>query len=248
MASAIANRLKQLSVEEENRDAILESQTHTSALVLFLTDKDEGVREAAISALFNLSESSHLRQQLVEVKGLVSGVKKMMLNDIEPIRSIALDCYRNLQDTIAASSSSASASCSASPSTSTEEVIYLDGLICEEEKVIVEQALLSIKGVISFQIDVPGERATVRAKIPHSDIIKVLSTKTNCLPSLAPPSACSADHDYLSDDEENAPNSASQSGGWGFWGSGNSGALVATGTKEKDQPTIWSRIGHSLWG
>eukprot|EP00009_Paramoeba_aestuarina_P004327 CAMPEP_0201511974 /NCGR_PEP_ID=MMETSP0161_2-20130828/4331_1 /ASSEMBLY_ACC=CAM_ASM_000251 /TAXON_ID=180227 /ORGANISM="Neoparamoeba aestuarina, Strain SoJaBio B1-5/56/2" /LENGTH=251 /DNA_ID=CAMNT_0047907663 /DNA_START=119 /DNA_END=874 /DNA_ORIENTATION=+ len=251
MALQIANSLKQLSSQEENRDAILESQTHASALVLFLTDKDERVRDAAISALYNLSESSHLRQQLVGVNGLVAGVKKMMINDAsEAVRSTALDTYRNLQDTIAAaSSSSSSAAVSASPSTSTEEVIYLDGLICEEERVIVEQALLSIKGVISFQIDVPGERATVRAKIPFSEIIKVLSTKTNCLPSLAPPSGCSADHDYLSDDEENSPNSASsQSGGWGFWGCGKSTAVVATGTKEAEQPTLWSRIGNSLWG
>ena len=255
MASAIANRLKQLSVQEENRDALLESQTHSSALVLFLADKDEAVREAAVWTIFNLSESVHLRKQLVEVKGLISGVKKVMLNDTESIRSVALDAYRNLQDTISSlSSSSSSSSPSPASARATEEVIYLDGLICEEEKMIVEQALLSIKGVISFQIDMLGERATVRSKIPHSDIVKVLSSKTNCLPSLAPPPSCAAnfDHDYLSDDEENENGNSSQSG-WGFWGSGKggntAGVVVAAGAKEEDnQPTFWSRLGNSLWG
>ena len=187
MATQIVKRLRDLSKYEENREVLIQSQSNTTALVVFLGNTDQEVRELAIEALFYLSESEHLRRTLSSIAGLPDGVKKLMFSKIDRIRHFAVETYKNIQVFLGNNSSAGASNFSShiGIKEGSEIVIDVDGAASEEDRRDIQRALLSIKGIVSFQIDLENDRVIVRSTVESNIILDAIESQTPFLASLS---------------------------------------------------------------
>lgn len=249
-------KLRDLCERPENRDAIVFSDTTTlDALVIFLGHSDVAVAELAAEAINFLSQSEHLRSSLAGKKGLATAVKQLMLSSEAKTRTLSIETYANIQEYLGQARASSGNLASSSQgevcgkiSDAKDYVIYVDGLQGDEDRQLVEKALLTVKGVISFTIDTFTQKVTVRTCAKPAVVIAAIE-KYSCLDaSLNAPNTCvnSYEHDYLSDDEEKE-----NAAGWNSWWSSKNtkGAVVkAGGADSSTKDTFWNRVGYSLWG
>eukprot|EP00008_Paramoeba_atlantica_P005370 CAMPEP_0201488870 /NCGR_PEP_ID=MMETSP0151_2-20130828/19972_1 /ASSEMBLY_ACC=CAM_ASM_000257 /TAXON_ID=200890 /ORGANISM="Paramoeba atlantica, Strain 621/1 / CCAP 1560/9" /LENGTH=253 /DNA_ID=CAMNT_0047874261 /DNA_START=89 /DNA_END=850 /DNA_ORIENTATION=+ len=253
MANQIVKRLRDLSVDEENREVVIQSQSNTRALVVFLGNSDPEVTELAIEALYYLSESVHLRETLSSIAGLSDGVKNLMFSNIDRVRDLAIETYKNIQSFLGKTTCSSSSSSSSSGQEPVDVDVDIEGMTTEEDREDLEQVLLNLKGIISFQIDLENERVAIRSKLETNTILDAIERNTSFLASVSGDQKKEEyEHDYLTDDEEETGENKQEGSFWGFLGNGKKSTSVVTMDQSSQpsgsQSSFWSRVGTSIWG
>mmetsp|Transcript_26706 Transcript_26706/g.74652 ORF Transcript_26706/g.74652 Transcript_26706/m.74652 type:complete len:262 (+) Transcript_26706:112-897(+) len=261
MALDIVAKIRDLCKDPANHDVlVMDDTTSLKALVLFLENDDEKVVCTAVEALQELSKSKHLQEALALTSGLAKGVKKLMLSEHDETRTRAIATYANIQEYVASQSEGSKENCSKysisgnsngkSAKDAAEYTIFVDGLVGEDDRKMVERALLSLKGIISFTVDLMAQKVVTRTHLDADTVIDAIEKYTCLDASLKPKSGEGQhyEHDYLDDDEEKPTET-----GWSSWwcGSNVSNAVVKANVAEERTSSgggFWGRVGTSLWG
>lgn len=217
MALQFVNKLRALAVEADNRPHIVKNQGFLTGLAAFLSNPDEEVVFVTVEVLSMLASYPGNLAPLSAEPGLMEGVKRQMFSGSERTKKLAMDLYVKLQnDSKTTKQQQAESrtpqtigSCgffseqvSGKLQTAKVVILYIKGLTSEEARAKVEQALVSVKGVVSFMIDIYEQKATIRTMTTIEALTKAIRDHSGLI--ALPPSAVekqedkeNAEPDYL---------------------------------------------------
>ncbi|KAM4772382.1 armadillo repeat-containing protein 1-like [Rhinophrynus dorsalis] len=172
-AVSVVSHLKDLASDPKNRASIVSDKSCLAGLILFLSHQDTRVVECALKAIFYLCENpSHCEIMRNELGMMVSLENLRNRCDIgDEIKQCAQNIHRSLT-TATSMYTPETASTKSRPRffiSSTNKraktiTLHIHGLDNLERKHLCEEALLKVKGVISFTFQVAVRRCTVRVK------------------------------------------------------------------------------------
>ena len=168
----------------------------------------------------------------------ISSLATSILDNLQLVKSFRSSPKTPLSDRSNASTPSTGGSNKKVPHAVT---IYFSDLNTEESRKVLSQALLDIKGVISFLIDMYSQKAVIRTLLPASGLLQSVVDLTGMKASLKQMASKENIPDYLpdSDEEDDAFD--------------NSRSITKTNiTNEEEKQNSWGwgigRIAKALWG
>ncbi|XP_040911773.1 armadillo repeat-containing protein 1-like [Toxotes jaculatrix] len=175
-ALAVVNQLRDLAADPMNRRAIVQDQGCLPGLILFLDHPNPQVVYSALLAIRYLAECRANREKLKGELGMMLSLQNVVQKSTTPgeTKLLASEIYELLQ-----------ASCGADPEPAEEAVssrrkaqfflgssnkraktviLHIDGLDDSGRRSLCEEALLKIRGVISFTFQMAVKRCIVRIR------------------------------------------------------------------------------------
>ncbi|XP_030220427.1 armadillo repeat-containing protein 1 isoform X5 [Gadus morhua] len=175
-ALLVVNQLRDLAADPMNRRAIVQDQGCLPGLILFLDHPNPQVVYSALLALRYLAECRANREKMEGELGMMLSLQNVIQKSTTPgeTKLLASEVYELLQ----ASSGPESDRAEGAPSGrrkaqfflgSTNKraktvVLHIDGLDDSSRRTLCEEALLKIRGVISFTFQMAVKRCIVRIR------------------------------------------------------------------------------------
>ncbi|XP_059915164.1 armadillo repeat-containing protein 1-like isoform X8 [Gadus macrocephalus] len=175
-ALLVVNQLRDLAADPMNRRAIVQDQGCLPGLILFLDHPNPQVVYSALLALRYLAECRANREKMEGELGMMLSLQNVIQKSTTPgeTKLLASEVYELLQ----ASSGPESDRAEGAPSGrrkaqfflgSTNKraktvVLHIDGLDDSSHRTLCEEALLKIRGVISFTFQMAVKRCIVRIR------------------------------------------------------------------------------------
>ncbi|KAI7792569.1 armadillo repeat-containing protein 1 [Triplophysa rosa] len=167
---AVVNQLRDLAADPLNRRVIVEDQGCLPGLILFLDHPNPQVVYSALLAVRYLAECRANREKMKGELGMMLSLQNVMQKSTSPgeTKLLASEIYEILQKTGSgeAEEAEAGASCrkkaqfflGATNKRAKTVVLQIDGLDDSTRRSLCEEALLKIKGVISFTFQMAVKR------------------------------------------------------------------------------------------
>ncbi|XP_069367583.1 armadillo repeat-containing protein 1-like [Paralichthys olivaceus] len=175
-ALAVVNQLKDLAADPMNRRAIVQDQGCLPGLILFLDHPNPQVVYAALLAIRYLAECRANREKLKGELGMMLSLQNVVQKSTTPgeTKLLASEIYELLQATCDADSEPAEDVVSSrrkaqfflgsSNKRAKTVILHIDGLDDSSRRSLCEEALLKIRGVISFTFQMAVKRCIVRIR------------------------------------------------------------------------------------
>uniref|UniRef100_A0A8B9JPW6 Armadillo repeat-containing protein 1 n=1 Tax=Astyanax mexicanus TaxID=7994 RepID=A0A8B9JPW6_ASTMX len=175
-ALAVVNQLRDLAADPLNRRAIVEDHGCLPGLILFLDHPNPQVVYSALLAVRYLAECRANREKLKGELGMMLSLQNVMQKGTSPgeTKLLASEIYEILQNASNAETEQAEAAASCRRKAqfflgSTNKraktvVLQIDGLDDSSRRSLCEEALLKIRGVISFTFQMAVKRCVVRIR------------------------------------------------------------------------------------
>ncbi|NP_001008609.1 armadillo repeat-containing protein 1 [Danio rerio] len=175
-ALAVVNQLRDLAADPLNRRVIVEDQGCFSGLILFLDHPNPQVVYSALLAVRYLAECRANREKMKGELGMMLSLQNVMQKGTSPgeTKLLASEIYEILQNSSSAEAEQAEAGAScrrkaqfflgATNKRAKTVVLQIDGLDDSSRRSLCEEALLKIKGVISFTFQMAVKRCVVRIR------------------------------------------------------------------------------------
>ncbi|XP_036378334.1 armadillo repeat-containing protein 1 [Megalops cyprinoides] len=172
-ALAVVNQLRDLAADPLNRRAIVQDQGCLPGLILFLDHPNPQVVYSALLALRYLAECRANREKMKGELGMMLSLQTVMQKSTTPgeTKLLASEIYEILQASSNAESEQG-ASCrrkaqfflGTNNKRAKTVVLHIDGLDDPSRRSLCEEALLKIRGVISFTFQMAVKRCVVRIR------------------------------------------------------------------------------------
>ncbi|XP_034718767.1 armadillo repeat-containing protein 1 isoform X1 [Etheostoma cragini] len=176
-ALTVVNQLRDLAADPLNRRAIVEDQGCLPGLILFLDHPNPQVVYSALLAVRYLAECRANREKMKGELGMMLSLQNVMQKSTSPgeTKLLASEIYEILQlagKEEAEQAEAAAASCQqkahfflgSSNKRAKTVVLHIDGLDDSTRRSLCEEALLKIRGVISFTFQMAVKRCVVRIR------------------------------------------------------------------------------------
>lgn len=175
-ALAVVNQLRDLAADPMNRRAIVQDQGCLPGLILFLDHPNPQVVYSALLAIRYLAECRANREKLRAELGMMLSLQNVMQKSTTPgeTKLLASEIYELLQASGSGDSEPAEEPVSSrrkaqfflgsSNKRAKTVVLHIDGLDDSSRRSMCEEALLKIKGVISFTFQMAVKRCIVRIR------------------------------------------------------------------------------------
>uniref|UniRef100_A0A3P8W9E4 Armadillo repeat-containing protein 1 n=1 Tax=Cynoglossus semilaevis TaxID=244447 RepID=A0A3P8W9E4_CYNSE len=176
-ALTVVNQLRDLAADPLNRRAIVEDQGCLPGLILFLDHPNPQVVYSALLAVRYLAECRANREKMKDELGMMLSLQNVMQKTTSPgeTKLMASEIYEILQSAgkeEAAQADAAAASCrrkaqfflGSNNKRAKTVVLHIDGLDDSTRRSLCEEALLKIRGVISFTFQMAVKRCVVRIR------------------------------------------------------------------------------------
>ncbi|XP_020501657.1 armadillo repeat-containing protein 1 [Labrus bergylta] len=176
-ALTVVNQLRDLAADPLNRRAIVEDQGCLPGLILFLDHPNPQVVYSALLAVRYLAECRANREKMKGELGMMLSLQNVMQKSTSPgeTKLLASEIYEILQAAgkeEAEQAEAAAASCQrkahfflgSSNKRAKTVVLHIDGLDDPTRRSLCEEALLKIRGVISFTFQMAVKRCVVRIR------------------------------------------------------------------------------------
>uniref|UniRef100_A0A672SZW1 Armadillo repeat-containing protein 1 n=1 Tax=Sinocyclocheilus grahami TaxID=75366 RepID=A0A672SZW1_SINGR len=175
-ALAVVNQLRDLAADPLNRRAIVEDQGCLSGLILFFDHPSPQVVYSALLAVRYLAECRSNREKMKDELGMMLSLQNVMQKGTSPgeTKLLASEIYEILQNSSSAEAEQAEAAAScrkkgqffmgSTNKRAKTVVLQIDGLDDSARRSLCEEALLKIKGVISFTFQMAVKRCVVRIR------------------------------------------------------------------------------------
>ncbi|XP_075682292.1 armadillo repeat-containing protein 1 isoform X1 [Rhinoderma darwinii] len=175
-ALAVVNQLRDLASDPLNRRAIVQDQGCLPGLILFLDHPNPPVVYSALLALRYLAECRANREKMRSELGMMLSLQNVIQKTTTPgdTQFLATEVYDILQSSSTADGASMNEMNSrrrkaqfflgATNKRAKTVVLHIDGLDDTSRRSLCEDALLKIKGVISFTFQMAVQRCVVRIR------------------------------------------------------------------------------------
>ncbi|XP_069477217.1 armadillo repeat-containing protein 1 [Ambystoma mexicanum] len=175
-ALAVVNQLRDLSSDPLNRRAIVQDQGCLPGLILFLDHPNPQVVYSALLALRYLAECRANREKMKSELGMMLSLQNVIQKSTSPgdTKFLSNEVYEILQSSSNTEYESASEINSrrrkaqfflgTTNKRAKTVVLHIDGLDDTSRRSLCEDALLKIKGVISFTFQMAIQRCVVRIR------------------------------------------------------------------------------------
>lgn len=175
-ALAVVNQLRDLAADPLNRRAIVQDQGCLPGLILFLDHPNPQVVYSALLAVRYLAECRANREKMKGELGMMLSLQNVMQKTTTPgeTKLLASEVYELLQaaGTAADDQTDGGASCrrkaqfflGTTNKRAKTVVLHIDGLDDPSRRSLCEEALLKIRGVISFTFQMAVKRCIVRIR------------------------------------------------------------------------------------
>nr|XP_057915710.1 armadillo repeat-containing protein 1 [Doryrhamphus excisus]XP_057915711.1 armadillo repeat-containing protein 1 [Doryrhamphus excisus] len=176
-ALTVVNQLRDLAADPLNRRAIVEDQGCLPGLILFLDHHNPQVVYSALLAVRYLAECRANREKMKSELGMMLSLQNVMQKSTSPgeTKLLASEVYEILQAAgkeEAEQAEAAAASCrrkaqfflGSNNKRAKTVVLHIDGLDDSTRRSLCEEALLKIRGVISFTFQMAVKRCVVRIR------------------------------------------------------------------------------------
>ncbi|XP_061821355.1 armadillo repeat-containing protein 1 [Nerophis lumbriciformis] len=176
-ALTVVNQLRDLAADPLNRRAIVEDQGCLPGLILFLDHPNPQVVYSALLAVRYLAECRANREKMKSELGMMLSLQNVMQKSTSPgeTKLLASEIYEILQSAgkeEAEQAEAAAASCrrkaqfflGSNNKRAKTVVLHIDGLDDSTRRSLCEEALLKIRGVISFTFQMAVKRCVVRIR------------------------------------------------------------------------------------
>ncbi|KAL6483095.1 hypothetical protein MHYP_G00079670 [Metynnis hypsauchen] len=171
-ALSVVSQLRDLASEPQNREAIVRDQGCLPGLVLFLDHKDPQVVFTTLQTLRYLAESTQNINTMKNELGMMVTLEALKENGLNSdITDLAkevhevlsnLDTYRTPEQTKRRNKHQFFINSSNKKAKSV--TLHIQGLDGTDQRGVCEEALLKVKGVISFTFQMALKRCTVRVR------------------------------------------------------------------------------------
>ncbi|XP_037644533.1 armadillo repeat-containing protein 1-like [Sebastes umbrosus] len=175
-ALAVVNQLRDLAADPMNRRAIVQDQGCLPGLILFLDNPNPQVVYSALLAIRYLAECRANREKLKGELGMMLSLQNVMQKSTTPgeTKLLASEIYELLQASSGGDSEPAEEAVSSrrkaqfflgsSNKRAKTVILHIDGLDDWSRRNLCEEALLKIRGVISFTFQMTVKRCIVRIR------------------------------------------------------------------------------------
>ncbi|XP_029935202.1 armadillo repeat-containing protein 1 [Myripristis murdjan] len=176
-ALSVVNQLRDLAADPLNRRAIVEDQGCLPGLILFLDHSNPQIVYSALLAVRYLAECRANREKMKGELGMMLSLQNVMQKSTSPgeTKLLASEIYEILQAAgkdEAEQAEAAAASCrrkaqfflGSTNKRAKTVVLQIDGLDDSTRRSLCEEALLKIRGVISFTFQMAVKRCVVRIR------------------------------------------------------------------------------------
>uniref|UniRef100_A0A8C4SL78 Armadillo repeat-containing protein 1 n=1 Tax=Erpetoichthys calabaricus TaxID=27687 RepID=A0A8C4SL78_ERPCA len=174
-ALTVVTQLRDLASKPHNQESILQDKACLSGLVLFLDHQDFQVVYCALQALRYLAEFHSSREQMKNELGMMVSLEKLteQTDTIEEIPLLAKEVYNILNSPTAESLRTPEPPkrkmkqhffINSSNKKAKSITLHIQGLDDKNHRGLCEEALLKVKGVISFTFQMALKRCTVRIR------------------------------------------------------------------------------------
>lgn len=175
-ALAVVNQLRDLAADPMNRRAIVQDQGCLPGLILFLDHPNPQVVYSALLAIRYLAECRANREKLKVELGMMLSLQNVMQKSTTPgeTKLLASEIYELLQASSSDDSAPAEEAVSSrrkaqfflgsSNKRAKTVILHIDGLDDSSRRSLCEEALLKIRGVISFTFQMTVKRCIVRIR------------------------------------------------------------------------------------
>ncbi|XP_054482311.1 armadillo repeat-containing protein 1-like isoform X2 [Anoplopoma fimbria] len=175
-ALAVVNQLRDLAADPMNRRAIVQDQGCLPGLILFLDNPNPQVVYSALLAIRYLAECRPNQEKLKGGLGMMLSLQNVMQKSTTPgeTKLLASEIYELLQASSSNDSGPAEEAVSsrrkaqffmgASNKRAKTVILHIDGLDDYSRRSLCEEALLKIRGVISFTFQMTVKRCIVRIR------------------------------------------------------------------------------------
>ncbi|XP_051910517.1 armadillo repeat-containing protein 1 isoform X1 [Hippocampus zosterae] len=176
-ALAVVNQLRDLAADPLNRRAIVEDQGCLPGLILFLDHPNPQVVYSALLAVRYLAECRANREKMKGELGMMLSLQNVMQKSTSPgeTKLLASEIYEIFQSAgkeEAEQAEAAATSCrrkaqfflGSNNKRAKTVVLHIDGLDDSTRRSLCEEALLKIRGVISFTFQMAVKRCVVRIR------------------------------------------------------------------------------------
>lgn len=175
-ALAVVNQLRDLAADPMNRRAIVQDQGCLPGLILFLDHPNPQVVYSALLAIRYLAECRANREKLKGELGMMLSLQNVVQKSTTPgeTKLLASEIYELLQESSSAESTPAEEAVSgrrkaqfflgSSNKRAKTVILHIDGLDDSSRRSLCEEALLKIRGVISFTFQMTVKRCIVRIR------------------------------------------------------------------------------------
>ncbi|KAI4891439.1 hypothetical protein NFI96_025128 [Prochilodus magdalenae] len=181
-ALAVVNQLRELASDPLNRRAIVEDKGCLPGLILFLDDSNPQVVYSALQALRYLAECRANREKMMGEFGMLLSLQSLIERTTTPgetrllasevcelLRKVGADEEEEERD---GEKDGETASCrrkaqfflGSSNKRAKTVILHIDGLDDSDRRSLCEEALLRIRGVISFTFQMAVKRCIVRIR------------------------------------------------------------------------------------
>lgn len=175
-ALAVVNQLRDLAADPMNRRAIVQDQGCLPGLILFLDHPNPQVVYSALLAIRYLAECRANREKLKAELGMMLSLQNVVQKSTTPgeTKLLASEIYELLQAFSDAESEPTEEAVSgrrkaqfflgSSNKRAKTVILHIDGLDDSSRRSLCEEALLKIRGVISFTFQMAVKRCIVRIR------------------------------------------------------------------------------------
>uniref|UniRef100_A0A673NKX8 Armadillo repeat-containing protein 1 n=1 Tax=Sinocyclocheilus rhinocerous TaxID=307959 RepID=A0A673NKX8_9TELE len=163
-ALAVVNQLRDLAADPLNRRAIVEDQGCLSGLILFFDHPNPQVVYSALLVRFCLSQKKAMLGFLMNVQGTSPGETKLLASEIYEILQNSSSAEGEQAEAAASCRKKAQFFLGSTNKRAKTVVLQIDGLDDSARRSLCEEALLKIKGVISFTFQMAVKRCVVRIR------------------------------------------------------------------------------------
>lgn len=175
-ALAVVNQLRDLAADPMNRRAIVQDQGCLPGLILFLDNPNPQVVYSALLAIRYLAECRANREKLKGELGMMLSLQNVVQKSTTPgeTKLLASEIYELLQASSSADTEQAEEPVSSrrkaqfflgsSNKRAKTVILHIDGLDDSSRRSLCEEALLKIRGVISFTFQMAVKRCIVRIR------------------------------------------------------------------------------------
>lgn len=234
MALEVVSQLLQLSQDPESRPFVVNSDGCLPGLVMFLGNENADVAKMAVETIHNLALYEPNKEILTKEPGMLAGLYK--LNPAEtPLLSstlLALDPPR--MQPLGPSQSMAQ-------NTAKTHTFYIKGMT-NLTKHKVEETLVSVKGVVSFLIDVHTHKAVVRTKTSPDAVVAAIKQAGFQATYGEGDGGNNDEPDYLPEGQRGEGKK-----GWG-WGSVVSMGAAKKAPEPEQGHWGWNSVVKAIWG
>ncbi|CAN9507420.1 unnamed protein product [Ophioblennius macclurei] len=171
-ALSVVSQLRDLASEPQNREVIVQDQGCLPGLVLFLDHKDSEVLFATLQTLRYLAELSLNIPIMKNELGMMVSLENLMAREGLSLDITAL--AREVYDVLKAPANAPSQTLekkkksqffiNSSNKKAKSVTLHIKGLDSTDQRGLCEEALLKVRGVISFTFQMASKRCTVRIR------------------------------------------------------------------------------------